>query len=104
MIVVSGQHRLRLDCVAAQFPSGRYIDARRPYRAGKAMERVWLVRQAEALHQLWTGHENIAKGQNTSRHHGLVHDRPDTKGDIDAVLDQVRSTLGRVDVDLDIRI
>jgi hypothetical protein len=33
------------------------------------MERVGLVRQAEALHQLWAGHDNIAKGQNTPRHH-----------------------------------
>ena len=59
-----------------------------------AMERVGRIRQAEALHQLWAGHENIAKGQNTSCHHGLVHDRADTKGNIDGILDQVHAPLG----------
>jgi type I restriction enzyme M protein len=37
---------------------------------------------------------NIAKGQNASRHHGLVHDRADAKGDIDAILDRVHAPLG----------
>jgi hypothetical protein len=81
MVVVRGQHRLRLDHVAAQFSSGRDIDARRPYCTGKAMECIGLVRPAEALHQLRTGHNNIAKGQNTSRHHGVVRDRADAEGD-----------------------
>jgi hypothetical protein len=29
-----------------------------------------------------------------SRHHGLVNDRAQAKGDVDAVLDQVHATLG----------
>ena len=53
-----------------------------------------LGRRAEALHQLWTGDENIAKGQYVSRPHGFVNDRADAKGDIDTVLDQVKATLG----------
>jgi hypothetical protein len=58
------------------------------------MKRIGPLRHAEALHQLWTGHQNIARGQDTSRHHGLVNDRTDAKGDIDAVLDEVYPTLG----------
>src|SRR5581483_6128876 len=41
-------------------------------------------------------------GQNSSRYHGFVHDRADAQGYVDAVLDQVYTTLGGVDVNLDI--
>ena len=58
------------------------------------MKRIGLGRHAEALHQLRAGDENIAKRQHVPRHHGFVNDRADTKGDIDAVLDQVHAALG----------
>ena len=58
------------------------------------MKRVGLGRHTAALHQLWTGDKNVAEGQYVSRHHGLVNDRADAKGDVDAILDQVHATLG----------
>jgi hypothetical protein len=94
MVIVCGQHCLWLDHVSAQFPSARDIDARRPYSTRETMKRIWLGWHAEALHQLWTGHENIAKGEYMSRHHGLVNNRADAKSDIDAVLDEVEATFG----------
>jgi hypothetical protein len=54
------------------------------------------------MHQLWTGYQNITRGQNTSRNHALVNDRANTKGDIDTVLNQIYPTLGGVDVNLNV--
>ncbi len=61
-----------------------------------------LCRQAEALNQLRTGYENVAVRQKVSCHQGFVNDRVNTKGDIDAVLNQVHSTFGGVDMNLDV--
>jgi hypothetical protein len=94
MIIVGGQDRFGLDHMPTQFPAARNIAGRRPRRTRKAMKRVGLGRHAAALHQLWTGDENVAERQYVSRHHGLVNDRPDAKGDVDAILDQVHATLG----------
>jgi hypothetical protein len=58
------------------------------------MKCIGLGRQAKAFDQLWTGDENIAKGQYVSRNHGLVNDCANAKGHVDAVLDQVQPTLG----------
>src|SRR6516162_8118826 len=63
MIIVGGQDRFGLDHMPAQFPAGRNIAGRRPHRTRKAMKPVGLGRHAAALHQLWTGDENVAEGQ-----------------------------------------
>ena len=68
------------------------------------MELIGLVRNTEAFDQLRARHENIARRQKMLCHHGLVHDRADTKGDIDGVLDKIDAPIGRVDENLDIRI
>ena len=36
----------------------------------------------------------LRKDSTCRGHHGLVNDRADAKGDVDAILDQVHATLG----------
>jgi len=58
------------------------------------MKCVGISRNAERSTNFGLATRIVGERTAVPRHHGLVNDRADAKGDVDAILDQVHASLG----------